>query len=299
MQTSVIATSVVGWCLFVTSFFLPAFLGSPGQSGHFFGGTPAIPPMQGWQAAYAALIVFPWWGLTNLAMLASPLFFVIRTPSRRRIIVYVLCASSLLDVLPYVVYGSMLTVGYFLWCGSFLLVTFAFYWAQRIDFSGKTVGLICALAAMVLATEAILNVADQQPLATGRSKSWSVSVHRSSYAYYSEEHYNLVLYLQFEYVGPAGEIAAPAIAVVDEKGRKYTPPSLNFGATVTDERLSLWLDSSAMPEQTRRSLKPGEKFGGESPLGYGFLAVMPTAPKKLKLVFGDVPPIVFNSPHRE
>ena len=129
MQRSVIATAVVGWCLFVTSFFLTAYLGTSGQSGHFYGGGGA-PPLQGWQAAEIALRGVSWdtefflsfpCGLTNFVMLGSPIFFFLQAPFRRRIVVYALLVSSLLDLVPYFFFGSRSrwTVGYFLWCGSF------------------------------------------------------------------------------------------------------------------------------------------------------------------------------------
>jgi len=309
MQRLVIAAPVVGWCLFVTSFFLPALLGSPGHSGHFFGGNPGMDPMQGWEAAMRALMSVTWgpefyvhflWGLTNLAMLASPVFFVLRAPSRRRIVVYVLSASSVLDVLAYFKYGSKFTAGYFLWCSSLLLVTFAFDRAQRID---RMTRLICVLSAMVVATGFIVNVQAQQPVAKGRSKTWSVSVVRATRAVIPsdrpDQHYFLTVDLQFKYLGPDGEIAAPAIAVVDEKGGEYRPilgqypGAPRFRANPDFHR---WLGPSATAEQTKLFLQRGEKFGdGGLPAGYTWPD--PIDSKELKLVFADVPPIALKPTH--
>ena len=152
--------------------------------------------------------------------------------------------------------------------------------------------LIRMCGAMALSAAFAASPQSQRPVAAGKSPNWSVSVVAARKKAYSDQYYQLVLDLRFEYLGSGGEVAAPRIAVTDERGKRYEPAvDTRFAAPAGDIGLALWLSSSVMAQQMKRSLKSGDTFGFDEPLTYEFVPLIPIGSKTLTLIFADVDPV--------
>lgn len=110
---------------------------------------------------------------------------------------------------------------------------------------------------------------------------------------YGEGNQNLVLELRFEYVGPAGDVDAPALSVSNEKGETFKAIGniQMSGDELSEFNAAGWLLSSTRPEPPQKHrLKGGEKFGAKTPITY-YIADIPSASTDLKVLFADIPPI--------
>lgn len=108
-----------------------------------------------------------------------------------------------------------------------------------------------------------------------------------------KDDFNLVLELMFEYVGHAGDVAAPTISVTNAKGEKFDIiGNLKIsGNEHVEFDVVQWPLSATHPEPPEKhALLGGEKFGAKTPITY-YVADIPLASTDLKLSFADIPPI--------
>ena len=105
---------------------------------------------------------------------------------------------------------------------------------------------------------------------------------------YKKDCYNLALELSFEYLGPPGDIVAPSVSAVNEKGEKF--PAMGHINTSSSSKGLEWLITLARDNPDKRALKGGEKFGDDAPITF-YIADIPLTSTDIKVVFADVPPI--------
>ena len=144
-------------------------------------------------------------------------------------------------------------------------------------------------------------------VATARSANWEVTIVTAAmytqprvnpYApgqyleppVYKKDGFNLALELRFTYLGPPGEIPAPRISAVNEKGEEFHAMG-NISTTSEGDLDALgWLVSLARNEPDKRALKAGEKFGAKQPVTF-YIGDIPLTSSEIKIVFADIPPI--------
>ena len=101
----------------------------------------------------------------------------------------------------------------------------------------------------------------------------------------------LILRLQFEYLGPSGQVPAPNVTVVDERGKKFSIFGNLTLQGLSELDLMDWLLSATHTTPETHTLKQGDKIG--KPYVQYYLEI-PNEAKKLKLVFGgeEIPGLV-------
>lgn len=145
-----------------------------------------------------------------------------------------------------------------------------------------------------------------QTVVTTKSANWQVTVVRaakytkariSPYApnqyleppVGKEDCYNLALELSFVYLGPPGDISAPAVLAINEKGEKFHAMG-NISMSSSDVDALSWLVTLARPEPDKQTLKGGEKFGDKSPITF-YIGDIPLSSTEIKIGFADVAPV--------
>jgi hypothetical protein len=105
---------------------------------------------------------------------------------------------------------------------------------------------------------------------------------------YKNDCYNIALELSFVYLGPPGDIVAPSIFAINEKGAKFQAMG-NISTSSTGGGFE-WLITLARDTPDKRALKGGEKFGDDSPITF-YIGDIPSSSTDIKIGFADVPPI--------
>ena len=105
---------------------------------------------------------------------------------------------------------------------------------------------------------------------------------------FKKDCYNLALELSFVYLGPPGDIVAPSIFAINEKGEKFRALG-NISTSSTGGGFD-WLITLARDTPDKRALKGGEKFGDDSPITF-YIGDIPLSSTDIKIGFADVPPI--------
>jgi len=105
---------------------------------------------------------------------------------------------------------------------------------------------------------------------------------------YKTDCYNLALELSFVYLGPPGDIVAPSISAVNEKGERFRV--LGNISTSSSVKGLEWLITLARDKPDKRALKGGENFGADAPITF-YIGDIPLSSTDIKVIFADVPPI--------
>lgn len=135
MNRNVLVMACAGWALFVISFFLPAVIIIESE-------TP------GWKAAYAGIVMGPFFiadrtepwivlwiaqALTNVVMLTSPVALARSRRNGKRSLPWLMIVVTVMNSLPLIpgIPEPPMLVGYYVWWGSFVIVTSALILARR------------------------------------------------------------------------------------------------------------------------------------------------------------------------